>query len=203
MMKILFLGNNVAKNLSDWLKSKGENVIYTEDAIDLNIVKQCKPDFIISYNYHYIVPKQVIDYISGRAINLHISFLPWNRGTYPNVWSFIYDTPKGVSIAWMINEVDAGDIIAQKQIELNKDKETLRSSYEKLHKEIQELFKDHWDKIRNGNADFSPQKGDGSMFFDRDFEDYIKPLLGVSGWDIPVSEFLTRYQASHDKSRCT
>ena len=41
-------------------------------------------------------------------VNLHISYLPFNRGSHPNYWSFVENTPKGVSI----HEID-------EQIEIN------------------------------------------------------------------------------------
>ena len=34
----------------------------------------------------------------GKIINLHISFLPFNRGYYPNLWSHQEGTPSGVTI---------------------------------------------------------------------------------------------------------
>ena len=100
-MKILFLGYELEKSLADWLISKNEEVIYKNEKINIKSVRKIKPEFIISYNYHYIIPKEIIDFVKGKAINLHISYLPWNKGTYPNIWSFIEDTPKGVTILYL------------------------------------------------------------------------------------------------------
>ena len=40
-----------------------------------------------------------------------MSFLPYNRGSHPNFWSFVENTPKGVSIHEVSNGIDDGDII--------------------------------------------------------------------------------------------
>ena len=158
-MKILFLGGNLARTLADWMESQGEEVIYREDKITTDDVKKVNPDFIVSYNYKYIISKEIIECVGGKAVNLHISLLPWNRSYHPNVWSFLDDTPKGVTIHYIDAGIDTGDIIIQKGVYIDEDKETLKSSYEILHREIQALFKENWNKIKNG--EIAPQKQTG------------------------------------------
>lgn len=46
-------------------------------------------------------------------MNLHISYLPWNKGADPNFWSCIDGTPAGVTLHHIDAGVDTGDIIAQ------------------------------------------------------------------------------------------
>jgi Trk K+ transport system NAD-binding subunit len=56
-MKILFLTNGTTGyNLVDWLVNQDNNIItiYTHK-LNLDIVEQIKPDFIISYNYIHII----------------------------------------------------------------------------------------------------------------------------------------------------
>ena len=95
-MKILFLGP-YDSDIIPWIKKCEEEVIVFENKIDLTYIKQNKINFIISYKYRYIINKEVIIHLRRKIINLHISFLPWNRGADPNIWSFIDNTPKGVS----------------------------------------------------------------------------------------------------------
>lgn len=86
-------------------------------------IRNLKPEFIISYNYKYIITQDIIDFMMGNIVNLHISYLPWNRGANPNFWSFMDDTPKGVSIHYINSGLDKGAIAFQKKIELS-DEET-------------------------------------------------------------------------------
>lgn len=160
-MKILFLGGNLARTLADWLESRGEEVVCREDRISIEEIKEINPDFIISYNYRYIIPKEMIDFVHGKAINLHTSYLPFNKGSHPNIWSFLEDTPKGVTIHYIDEGIDTGDVILQKEVFIDGNKETLKSSYEILHREIQILFKENWDKIKKGKLMPQPQTGGG------------------------------------------
>ena len=123
----------------------------------------------------------------NRAINLHISYLPYNRGADPNFWSFIDGTPKGISIHYLDEGVDTGDIIVQKEISFDSlDSETLTSSYQKLHVEIQNLFFQHWDLIKNQKCDRTPQVGTETTHKVKDKE-YLFHLMEKDGWNTKIS----------------
>lgn len=163
-MKIMFLTNNeISESLINWLRNDAkEEVIVISDNILKETVEQYKPDILISYNYRYLIKKDVLDLLPNRAINLHISLLSWNRGAHPNVWSFLEDTPKGVTIHYIDEGLDTGNIIAQKEVFINEEKETLKSSYEILNREIQEVFKKNWDKIKADKLQSRKQMGGGA-----------------------------------------
>ena len=57
----------------------------------------------------------MLDRLPDRVVNLHIAYLPYNRGADPNLWSVLEDTPAGVSIHYVDEGVDTGDIIAQRR----------------------------------------------------------------------------------------
>ena len=159
----------------------------------LDSMSKIEPDLIISYRYKYLIKPDIINRFMNSIINLHNSFLPWNRGTQPNFWSFLLDTPKGVTIHLINEGIDTGDILFQKRIEFNDGQETLRSSYEKLNISIQELFKNNWDRIKNKSYKFINQNSEGSIYYKKDFEK-IRNILGPYGWDIPIKLLKKRYQ---------
>lgn len=191
-MKILFLGGDLTKELKNWLEHKEEDVIYKDNKITIDDVRFIAPDFIVSYNYRYIIPRKIIDCVNGNAINLHISFLPYNRGAYPNIWSFLEDTPKGVTIHYIDEYIDTGDIIVQREVFIDEEIETLKSSYEILHREIQELFKEIWDKVKHGDITPVPQPRNGTLHFAKEFID-LEQLIQEKGWDTPIKEFKKQY----------
>ena len=116
-MKILFLySNKNAIRLADWLEQKGNEVIRWTEKIEPDRMKQEEFELIVSYTYRYIISDEIISCVSGNAVNIHISYLPWNRGSNPNQWSMIDDTPKGVSIHYMTTKLDQGDILAQRMV---------------------------------------------------------------------------------------
>ena len=193
--KILFLGPEDSP-LIDWLQEQGEDVVQVADRFSAKTVaKELK--FLISYGYRYILRQDVLDLFPNRAVNLHISYLPWNRGADPNLWSFLEDTPKGVTIHYLDEGVDTGDIIVQQKVEFDSDKETLATSYEKLHLLIQDLFKQHWQDIKSGKCQRRRQVGSGSMHKMKDKEGLAHLL--ISGWDTPVS-VLEQYAAETQTS---
>jgi len=182
-MKILLLGPERTE-LKDCLNMCGETVFQTEEKIFVTSEILDEVDFIVSYGYRHIIKSEIISQFKKNIINIHISFLPWNRGADPNFWSFLEDTPKGVTIHYLDKEIDAGDILVQKKVRFSQD-ETLRTSYEKLSQVASDLFKAHWAEIRSGKILAKPQLGDGSYHQSKDKEKY-KYLL-VNGWDTPIS----------------
>ena len=182
-MKILYLGQR--SPLIDFLMSLDDEVFVTENPVDIEFINASSPDFLVSYNFRHIIPKSVLDRFENKAINLHISFLPWNKGADPNFWSFVEKTPKGVTIHCLDEHLDTGDIIVQKEVALGNE-ETLATSYAKLHLEIQELFRQEWSKIKNGLYQRKKQDGSGSYHRLKDKE----PLMNLlpKGWDTSVEE---------------
>ncbi len=166
---ILFLTNNdITKPLIKWLKSK-EKVLVITKKITKNDIKKLKPELIISYNYKYIISKDLLQLLPNKFINLHISYLPYNRGAHPNIWSHIENTLSGVTIHLIDHGIDTGDILLQRRVVISDD-ETLNSSYKKLHFHIQMLFKKNWFKIKRGKIKPRKQRGKGTIHYKKDLK---------------------------------
>lgn len=141
-MKILGLYNNeCALELFEWLMENGHEIIYCTEKLKAEWCREQKFDLAVSYTYRYILSKEILDALNNNAVNIHNSFLPFNRGADPNIWSFIDGTPRGVTLHYMNTELDKGYIIAQ-QLVNDSEEETLRSSYENLDRAAKQLFKD-------------------------------------------------------------
>jgi methionyl-tRNA formyltransferase len=194
-MRILLLTTNPNTfPLYEWLVQRERKTFLYSEKLTPDLVKELKADFLISYNYKYIIPEEVLKLFPPcRRINLHISYLPWNKGSFPNLWSFLEDTPKGVTIHVLEPELDGGDILLQKEVFIDEEVHTLESSYNLLHKEIQELFKRHWEDIKNCAIPPKPQKGKGSKHTLKDFKK-IKHLLEPEGWRILIKVLKERYR---------
>lgn len=191
----MFLTNNeISENLINWLEHDAEeDVLVINRNISKETVENHKPDILISYNYKYLIKQDVLDILPNRAINLHISLLPWNRGAYPNLWSFLEGTPKGVTIHLIDAGIDTGDILIQKEVYIDETKETLLSSYKILHTEMQKVFISNWNKIKNFRIIPKPQPRGGCIHYIKDF-DKIKHILGNEGWDIQILELKKRFR---------
>jgi len=185
-MNILLLGP-YKKDFILFLKVQGDNVFHTNEKIDSKVLLESRYDFIISYGYRHIINKEVVQFYKDRIINLHISLLPWNRGADPNIWSFIDNTPKGVSIHYIDEEIDTGDIIEQKEVNIQND-ETLATSYQKLSYEIENLFKVTWPLIKLGKNNRFNQTSGGTYHLSSEKKKYEKYLS--NGWNTTVKDFL-------------
>ncbi len=182
--KILFLGPSDSP-LIHWLRGKDEKITQTAEKISPEFILENDFSFLISYGYRYILGKNILNKFPDKAINLHISYLPWNRGTDPNFWSFIENTPKGVTIHYLDEGVDTGDIIVQRAVQFDSKKETLATSYQQLHATIQQLFKENWQDIKTGLCHRKKQIGNGSTHKAKDKEPFL--YLVKDRWNTSIS----------------
>jgi methionyl-tRNA formyltransferase len=175
-MKVLYLGPDCS--LTDWLREREEVVQTTEKYFFSGGY-----EFLISYGYGHRIREDILDRYRRRAVNLHISYLPWNRGREPNIWSFVEGTPKGVTIHYLDKGWDTGDILFQKEI-FFWDDETLATTYDRLQEEVQGLFKQKWHLIRTGTLGGTKQQG-GSFHTKKE---RVEKLILKDGWDTKVGE---------------
>ena len=83
---------------------------------DFERVLQTPCDILITCAYGQIIPKEILEYPRLGCINVHASLLPKYRGGAPIHWCLINGEEKtGVSIMYMAEKMDAGDIIAQEE----------------------------------------------------------------------------------------
>ncbi|MCM1514165.1 MAG: methionyl-tRNA formyltransferase [Anaeroplasma bactoclasticum] len=90
------------------------------------------PDLIVTAAYGQLVGMKLLNCPKYRSINVHASLLPLYRGGAP-IHQAIKDGQKktGVTIMYMEKEMDAGDILAQREIEIL-DEDNCGSMFEKL-----------------------------------------------------------------------
>ena len=184
-MKILMLGPSNSK-IYKHLFAFGDHVICCQEKLDIEEVISANYDFILSYGYRYILPKEIVHFYKNKIINLHISYLPWNRGADPNFWSFMDDTPKGVSIHFIDEGIDTGDVIFQERVNFgNIEKHTFDTTYQLLKETIENLFIAKWADIKKGIYNKKKQLGLGSYHKVKDKEPYLHILS--EGWSTKLS----------------
>jgi methionyl-tRNA formyltransferase len=187
-MRVICLGTG-SKRLEEFLTQSGETSLSFEEPFQEILPHLKKEDFAISYGYRYILKASEIRFFLRPPINLHIALLPWNRGADPNLWSFLEDTPKGVTIHEITEGLDKGGILLQKEIQFG-PRETLSSSYIRLTEEVETLLKDNWKALKENRFKPTPPLRGGSYHRAADKERY-RDLLRL-GWDTPVSEITGR-----------
>lgn len=185
---VLFLTNNDnTEDVFEWLLKRGENVHKVQNKLTEDMIRALKPSFIVSFNYRYLIPKEVLDLMPDRVINLHTSYLPYNRGSSPNFFSFMDDTPKGVTIHRMAEGLDTGDILCRKELFFDENKETFASTYEKLLAAMKELFYENWDAIKAGKITAQKQEGCGTYHTMRELAE-IREKHPFT-WDCNIADY--------------
>jgi len=185
-VKVLIL-SAYPEALEPAIAGAGDTSIATTEKVPPEWLEARGVEFLVSYGYRHLIHDNVIARFPGRIINLHISLLPWNRGADPNLWSWVDDTPKGVTIHQIDAGLDTGDILIQEPVAFGGD-ETLASSYAALRAAIEALFAGSWPDLRAGRIPPRPQTGAGSTHTARDKEPLMARL--PLGWDTPVAEVI-------------
>lgn len=84
------------------------------DGEAMSIVEQLAPELIVVAAYGKILPEELLNYPKYGSINVHSSLLPKYRGAAPINWAILNgEAETGVSIMYMAEALDAGDVIAQ------------------------------------------------------------------------------------------
>ncbi|MFH1783551.1 MAG: methionyl-tRNA formyltransferase [bacterium] len=118
----------------------------------LKIYRDLSADLAVVIAFGKILPKEILDTPRMGSVNIHFSLLPKYRGPAPLQWALINGEEKsGVSIFWMNEQVDAGDIIVQSEADLSED-DTYPSALEKLSGIGIDALKKTLELIKSGSA---------------------------------------------------
>lgn len=126
------VGVVVSKNDNDWYRGVDEVAdkfnlnIYEEKNINdqnfLNKIKSLNLDLIVCVNFDQILKKDIINLPNIGCINTHASLLPKYRGRAPLNWAMINgEKYSGVTVHFIDEGIDTGDIILQEKIKIDED----------------------------------------------------------------------------------
>ena len=128
----------------------GQNSLLRQPEV-LEAIKTFQPDIGVSILFDYVLKPDFLALFPLGVVNLHSSYLPYNRGQYPNVWSIVEGTPAGVTLHYIDEGIDTGDLIAQEKLAIE-PVDTGKTLYGKLAQTCVGLFKKTWPLIRTGRA---------------------------------------------------
>ncbi len=85
-------------------------------------IEKVKPDLIITAHLRKILSKEIFSLAAKGAINVHPSLLPKYRGLSPQHQAILHgDDESGVTVHYIDEDVDTGEIIIQKKFGVAKD----------------------------------------------------------------------------------
>lgn len=129
----------------------------------LDRIAALRPDIGMSVFFGFLVRPDLLRLLPHGCINLHPALLPHNRGANPNVWSIVDRSPAGVTLHYMDEGIDTGDIIAQRHVPVDVV-DTGESLQRNLEAACIDLFHDTWPLIRESTAVRKPQLKSAGTF---------------------------------------
>ncbi len=101
----------------------GIETIVTDDIHSLaGRIKKIEPDLMIFIAYPEIIKLSILGIPKIGAVNLHTSILPKYRGRHPVNWAIINgEREMGITVHFMNENIDDGDIVLQDSIEFARD----------------------------------------------------------------------------------
>ena len=179
----LFLGYKKNQtSLINFLKKKNFKIKNYQKIPPLEMFR--RSDFILSFGFRKIISENIIKKLRKPIFNIHLSYLPFNRGAHPNFWSFIENTPAGVSIHKIDKGIDTGNIILRKKINFNINLNkfsTFKKTYNFLFLEAENLFKNNFSKIYNKKYKKITTNDKGTFHYIKDLPKWMK------NWNMNIS----------------
>lgn len=121
------------------------------------VLKKLKPDLLVVVSYGQILPQEIINLAPLGIINVHASLLPKYRGCSPIISAILNGEKKtGVTIMRIVKEVDAGDMLLQREVEILED-DNAKTLSERLSKAGAELLVEAVKQIEAGTTVETPQ----------------------------------------------
>jgi len=155
-------------------------------------------DFLVVVAFGQILPKEILDHPKLAPLNVHASLLPAYRGAAPIARAIIEgETETGVTIQWMTEALDMGDILHQKKT-LLQDTESAGELHDRMKLigaeallESLEMFKeDRVTRIRQdprvGSYADKLKKQEAQISFHAPAERVHRQIMGLNPW--PVAE---------------
>ncbi|AWY38842.1 bifunctional UDP-4-amino-4-deoxy-L-arabinose formyltransferase/UDP-glucuronic acid oxidase ArnA [Pseudomonas putida] len=130
-------------------------------------IAKLQPDFIFSFYYRNLLSESLLATASKGAFNLHGSLLPRYRGRAPANWVLVNgETETGVTLHRMVKRADAGAIVAQQRVAIERS-DTALTLHGKLRVAAADLLRDTLPALAQGKISETPQDESKATVFGR------------------------------------
>jgi len=158
------------------------NFEYNPDSI-VERLTSLKANLIFVASFPHILKKEVIDQPKYGVINLHGSLLPKYRGANPLNWALVNgESETGVTLYYIDEGIDTGDIIAQKKVLITPEDDgaTLRN---KIYQAGRALLEETWELFIQGKTVVTKQDDSKATYYRKRI-----PGDGRVDWRLQASE---------------
>ncbi|MFE5319673.1 methionyl-tRNA formyltransferase [Paenibacillus sp. NPDC056579] len=147
-------------------------------------LKELQPDLIVTAAYGQILPKSVLELPKHGCINIHASLLPKYRGGAPIHHAVMNgDAVTGVTIMYMAEGLDTGDMISRLELPIE-DTDTTGTLFDKLSIAGARLLTETLPDLIAGRIQAVPQNDDEAVYSpnisrEQELIDWTKPALTI------------------------
>ncbi|TKD71707.1 methionyl-tRNA formyltransferase [Pseudalkalibacillus hwajinpoensis] len=172
-----------------------------KDPEQLQPILDLKPDLIVTAAFGQILPKQLLDAPKYGCINVHASLLPELRGGAPIHYSILQGKKEtGITIMYMVEKLDAGDILTQSVVPIEEHDHT-GSLHDKLSISGSQLLKDTLPKLLKGEltpvkqddakATFAPniKREQEKIDWTKSGEEIYNHIRGLHPWPVAFTQY--------------
>lgn len=156
------------RSVRDLAASLGIETIAPADVNDPAVVDRIRalaPDFLFSAMFRKMLKTPLLAIPTRGALNLHPSLLPKFRGRSPINWVLVQgETETGVSLHYMVEKPDRGDVVAQRRIAI-RDDDTALTLHRRATEEARVLFREALPLLFAGRAPRIAQDPSRASYF--------------------------------------
>ena len=153
-------------------------------------IRALAPDVIVVMAYGQILPRAVLEIPRIACLNLHASLLPRHRGAAPIQAAIVNgDRETGISVMYMDEGLDTGDVLLQKRIEIAPD-ETGGSLHDRLSEIAPAALTDALTQLQKGTAQRVPQDSSTATYAPK-----LEREHGRIDWNDPAASIERKIRA--------
>ena len=163
---------------------------------DYEEILSYNPDVIVTCAYGQIIPKELLEFPKYKCINIHASLLPKLRGGAPIHWSIINgDSKTGITIMYMNEKMDEGDILYQKEIDIL-DSDNVETLHDKLSELGSNMIIEFLPKLESGDINpikqnneeatygYNVSREDEHLDFNKTSKEVFNKIRGLNPWPV-------------------
>ena len=149
----------------------------------VKILREYEADIFVVAAFGQILSEEILAMPKYGCVNIHASLLPKYRGAGPIQWAIIDGEKKtGVTIMQMDKGLDTGDMLLQKEVEIDK-RETGASLHDKLAAAGAELIVEALPQIEAGKLTPRRQNDEESCY-----AKMLHKSMGKIDWNMPAEK---------------
>ena len=164
---------------------------------EIDHIKKLKPDIVIVVAYGVILPNNLLNLNNIFFINIHPSLLPKWRGAAPIQRSIMnMDKKTGISIMKIIPKLDAGPVLIQSEVKIDKEVNQKELS-DKMSKLGAKLILNALELIEKNKANFTEQKNSEATYAKK-----ITKMESKIDWNLEAEKIVAKINALHPNPGC-